>query len=265
MLPAVAQIVSVLAVPQSAGEMSETSSPKAAFAYFLTATFMSGLCLAVFLVLLSRHNISISSNNDSKPLFRRESDSGEHDVREAGAGATGGRRSVPLLVLWRKLIWPSFAIFVNFCLTMVFPVFTQAIHSVQPGSGRAFQSDVFIPAAFLLWNVGDLSGRIACGWEAVTVRNVRLLVLLAVGRAVFVPLYLMCNVGGRGAVVDSDAFYWLVELAFGFTNGWVGTSCMVVAPDYVDDDEKEACGSFMGLCLVLGLATGSLLSFFVLL
>lgn len=148
---------------------------------------------------------------------------------------------------------------------MVFPVFTQAIHSVQPGSGRGFQPDVFIPAAFLLWNVGDLSGRIACGWEAVTVRNSRLLVLLAVSRAVFVPLYLMCNVGGRGAVVDSDIFYWLVELAFGFTNGWVGTSCMIIAPDYVDDDEKEACGGFMGLCLVLGLSTGSLLSFFVLL
>ena len=257
-----AQIISVLAVPQSVGEKSGTSSPRAAFAYFLTATFVSGLCLAFYLVLLSRHNINISSSNNPKPLFHSSSDSGEHDV--SGGGAAGGRRSVSLLVLWRKLIWPSFAIFISFCLTMVYPVFTQAIDSVRPGSGRAFQPDVFIPTAFLLWNVGDLSGRIACGWEAVTVRSIRLLVLMAVGRAVFIPLYLMCNVGGRGAVVDSDAFYWLVQLAFGFTNGWVGTCCMVVAPDYVDDDEKEACGGFMGLCLVLGLATGSLLSFFVL-
>lgn len=175
------------------------------------------------------------------------------------------RNSVSLLVLMQKLKYPASAIAISFFLTMVFPVFTQAILSVRPeGSGRAYQPDVFIPTAFLLWNIGDLSGRIACGWEAVTIRNPRVLALAAVMRAAFIPLYFMCNVGGTGAYFQSDVFYWVVQLGFGFTSGWVGSSAMIVAPDYVEEEEKEACGGFMGLSLVLGLATGSLMSFFVL-
>ncbi|KAF8252861.1 hypothetical protein K440DRAFT_535277 [Wilcoxina mikolae CBS 423.85] len=252
-LPAIAQIVSVLAVSQSTSEQSGKSSQKSAFAYFLTATFVSGLGLALFLALLSRYGKSIN--------LKTESHMGSVPDTEAHVPP---RCTVSLLVLCRKLIYPSSAIWLSFCLTMIFPVFTQAITSVRPsGVGRAFRPDVFIPTAFLLWNIGDLSGRIACAWDAVTIKSPRLLVLLSIARAVFIPLYLMCNVGGHGAVIESDGFYWLVQLSFGFTNGWIGTSCMIVAPDFVDNEEKMICGGFMGLCLVLGLATGSIMSFFV--
>jgi equilibrative nucleoside transporter 1/2/3 len=246
--------VSVLAIPQSKAG-SGKASPKSAFAYFMTATVVSSVCLVLFMILLSRHDISINAKSQSKPLFSSDSDSEEE---------ISVRRSVPLMNLWRKLKLTSFAIFFNFCLTMVFPVFTQAILSVRPeGSGRAFQPDVFIPTAFLLWNVGDLSGRIVCGWERLTVKDPRWLAFWAVSRAAFIPLYFMCNIGGKGAAIESDLFYWLIQLGFGLSSGWISSSCMIVAPDYVDEDEKEACGGFMGLCLVLGLTTGSMLSFFV--
>ncbi|KAI5817166.1 nucleoside transporter-domain-containing protein [Pyronema omphalodes] len=254
-LPAIAQIISVLLVPSRTGEAGEdgaSASPKSAFLYFMTATFVSGLCLSLFLVLLSRHGITIKGQ--AQPLFANATDSEE----------TGAHKSVSLLLLSKKLGYPAFAIWLSFCLTMVFPVFTQSIVSTRPeGSGRAFQPDVFIPMAFLLWNVGDLSGRVACGYDRVIIRNPKMLVAVAALRALFIPLYMMCNVAGKGAAINSDLFYWLVQLGFGFTNGWVGTSAMVVAPDYVNDDEKEACGGFMGLCLVMGLATGSVMSFFV--
>jgi equilibrative nucleoside transporter 1/2/3 len=252
-LPAIAQIVSVLAFAQSTGEQSGPSSPKSAFAYFLAATFVSGLSFILFLFLLSRYGLTINSKTNSHFLSCSDS---EQDIET--------RRVVSLFVLWRKLMYPSFAIWLSFCLTMVFPVFTQAITSVKSdGAGRAFQPDVFIPTAFLLWNIGDLSGRIACGWKSVTITSPRMLVFISMSRAAFIPLYVMCNVGGHGAIIENDGFYWLVQLVFGFTNGWVGTSCMIVAPNYVENDEKEVCGGFMGLCLVLGLATGSVMSFFV--
>ncbi|KAG0132726.1 nucleoside transporter-domain-containing protein [Tuber indicum] len=57
-LPAIAQIVSVLAAPQSPGTQGSTASPKSAFIYFPTATFVSCSCLLLFLLLLSRHRIS---------------------------------------------------------------------------------------------------------------------------------------------------------------------------------------------------------------
>lgn len=81
-------------------------------------------------------------------------------------------------------------------------------------------------------------------------------------RLVFVPLYFLCNVGGRGAVVQSDIFYLLVvQGLFGLTNGYLGSECMMGSGVWVKEEEREAAGGFMGLCLVGGLTVGSLLSF----
>ena len=61
----------------------------------------------------------------------------------------------------------------------------------------------------------------------------------------------------------SDAFYLgVVQLLFGVSNGYIGSSCMMAAGlPMVADEEREAAGAFMGFCLVFGLSVGSLLSF----
>jgi len=247
--------VSVLAIPQKSGDQRGTASPKAALAYFFTATCVSGICFCLFLVFLARHGIGLTT--DAKPLFEGHYDSEEEEAQPG--------KSVSLFVLLRKLKYLSFAIWLDFCVTMVFPVFTEAIISVRAeNTGRMFQPDVFIPAAFLLWNMGDLLGRISCGWSRLTMANPMALAVLAVARVLFIPLYFMCNIRGQGVAIESDSFYWLVQFAFGFTNGWIGSNCMMAAPLFVNEDETEASGSFMGLCLVVGLASGSVLSFFLL-
>lgn len=176
---------------------------------------------------------------------------------------------------------------------MVFPIYTQLILSVRPedststSTPRILKPDVFIPLGFLIWNIGDLAGRIICGWEKLTLtESPKALALAATARLVFLPLYAMCNIRGKGAVVDSDWFYWMVQLLFGLTNGWVTSNVMMGTPLLVDGSEKEASGGFMGgflsriitsakeepfrlmlgklgLCLVFGLTSGSLLSFLV--
>ena len=81
---------------------------------------------------------------------------------------------------------------------------------------------------------------------------------------VFIPLYLLCNVHGHGAAVSSDAFYLvIVQFLFGLSNGFLGSTCMMGAGEWVEVDEREAAGGFMGLMLVGGLTVGSLLSFLV--
>ena len=65
-------------------------------------------------------------------------------------------------------------------------------------------------------------------------------------------------------MVESDLFYLLlVQFPFGLTNGWLGASSMMAAGEWVAEGEREAAGGFMGLCLVAGLAVGSVLSFSV--
>ncbi len=191
--------------------------------------------------------------------------------------------------LFRKLRWLALAVFTCFAVTMVFPIFTKvgiyllsptltdssltiiatikSILSVRSAdtAPRLFEPAAFIPLAFLFWNIGDLLGRLSTLIPALTILSKPfILFLFSISRVVFIPLYLLCNRHGNGAVVPSDLFYLVVvQLGFGLTNGWLGSSCMMGAAHWVDIDEREAAGGFMGLMLVGGLAAGSLLSFFV--
>ncbi len=64
--------------------------------------------------------------------------------------------------------------------------------------------------------------------------------------------------------MKSDFFYLgVVQLWFGISNGYLGSSCMMAAGEWVEEEQREAAGSWMGLCLVAGLTVGSLLSFTV--
>ncbi|KAL0263067.1 hypothetical protein SLS55_002043 [Diplodia seriata] len=256
-LPAIAQIASVLSIPTDdlGDEEAAEESSKSAFAYFMTATVISALTLFAFVYLLFRRMSVHHTKNLSDSIG---------DLREAAAGHT--REPVPLLRLLRKLIWLSAAVFLTFAVTMVYPVFTQEIKSVQPveSAPKLLQPASFIPLAFLFWNAGDLVGRILPAFQSLSLTSKpKSVFAMSVGRVVFIPLYLLCNVRGRGAAVDSDGFYLIVQLLFGLTNGYLGSTCMMGAVEWVDVEEREAAGGFMGLCLVAGLTAGSLASFFV--
>lgn len=253
-LPCIVQIVSVLSVPET-NEGTDHENPKSAFAYFLTATAVSALCLAAFLLVLVR------KHGERAGETKATTDA----VDGAEAEDRPERKVVGMGTLFRKLRWMAMAVFLCFTVTMLFPVFTQEIYSVRPAdtAPRLFRHACFIPLAFLFWNTGDLVGRLLTAKFA-GVRYPRALFILSVARFVFIPLYLLCNIHGRGAAVSSDFFYLVVvQFLFGITNGYLGSSCMMGASGWVDASEREAAGSFMGLMLVGGLTAGSLLSFLI--
>lgn len=178
-----------------------------------------------------------------------------------------GRKPIPLLYLLRKLFWLAGGVFVTFAITMVFPVFTQRIVSVRPPEEQPpiLQPPSFIPLALLFWNIGDLVGRLITAVPSLAmVHRPRVVFGLAVSRVVFIGMYHLCNIRGQGAIIKSDFFYLVVvQLFFGMSNGYLGSTCMIGAGEWVDEQEREAAGGFMGLCLVAGLTVGSLLSFFI--
>lgn len=278
-LPALAQIVSVLAVPPAQdvtdhpadGSDDTTADPvgSAAFIYFLTAVLVSLCTLLAFLPLVHRHDRIVESRMAaSHPDLAASmlSTNSHADIQEAEQAA---RRVVGMRALFRKLHWLAGSVFMCFAVAMFFPVFTAKIPSTHEaddsGSSRLFDPEVFIPLAFFAWNLGDLLGRVvtAAPWNAaVRTRMPSLLFAVSVARAGFLPLYLLCNIRGRGAAVPSDVFYLaIVQFPFGLTNGWLASNSMMGAAEWVDEDEREAAGGFMGLALVAGLAVGSLLSF----
>ncbi|KAF1990982.1 hypothetical protein K402DRAFT_346813 [Aulographum hederae CBS 113979] len=290
-LPCIAQIVSVLSIPErhsdesaekgtgADGKEAPQESWKSAFAYFLTATFISLITLLAFFLLLSRHrhdrirkaslasSLATASGDDSTPNNPAEGETTSEPPT---------RTRIPLLTLFKKLRYLSLAVFLTFAITMVFPVFTQrieSIHSPSPSSPhspsvpRIYHTPVFIPLAFLIWNLGDLLGRLSAASPRLRLTHRPILLfLLALCRIVFIPLYLLCNIRDRpGApVMRSDAFYLVVvQLLFGLSNGFIGSMCMMGTAEWVEPGEREAAGGFMSLCLVGGLAVGSLLSFVV--
>jgi equilibrative nucleoside transporter 1/2/3 len=118
--------------------------------------------------------------------------------------------------------------------------------------------------AFFFWNAGDLLARmLVLNPRYSLAHRPWALLILSIARAGFIPLYQLCNIGGQGAVVESDFFYlFVVQLLFGATNGYLSSCCMMGASYWVSAEEREPAGGFMSLMLVGGLAAGSLLSFF---
>ncbi|KAL2047369.1 hypothetical protein N7G274_001390 [Stereocaulon virgatum] len=259
-LPCIAQIVSVLSVKDRDTKARKDGSPvpqesgKSAFAYFLTATAVSLAALLAFFILLRRH--PEASAEAKSPLLESE------DSEPAPP-----RKVVGMWTLFKKLRYLATAVFLTFAITMFFPVFTQQITSVRPAdtAPRILQPACFIPLAFLLWNAGDLTGRLVTLNPRLTLIHwPRTVFLASIARGIFIPLYLLCNIHGRGAAISSDIFYLvIVQFLFGLSNGYLGSTCMMGAGEWVDVEEREAAGGFMGLMLVFGLTAGSLLSFAV--
>ncbi|KAK4239779.1 nucleoside transporter FUN26 [Achaetomium macrosporum] len=270
-LPPLAQMLSFLAFSDSSPEVPpheqpsgerHSSSPSflppankdghAAFIYFLTAVLISLVTMLAFIPLVRRHS----------HISRRLLGSQQQQEQQRGQ-----RRYVPLSTLLRKLRWLAGSVFVCFVIAMFYPVFTAKILSVHssPSSsaGKIFTPGAFIPLAFFFWNLGDLLGRVSTMMPSLSLRHrPRALFAISLARCGFLPLYLLCNLHGEGAVVESDLFYLLlVQFPFGLTNGWLGSSSMMAAGEWVDEEEREAAGGFMGLCLIAGLAAGSVLSF----
>ncbi|OAA38082.1 nucleoside transporter family [Metarhizium rileyi] len=256
-LPAVAQVTSVLLFPPrqaSTDDDSASEGEAAAFFYFLAAVVISVGALVALIPLFRRHNRRVEGRMADRMAESMNS------VEEAERAA---RKVTSLWTLFRKLRWLAIGVAVTFAVTMFFPVFTAKIRSVQEGAGGAiFRPTAFIPLGFVFWNLGDLGGRVATVLPFTLKDRPFVLFLCSVARVAFLPLYLLCNIDGRGAVVPSDLFYlFVVQLIFGLTNGWLGSSFMMASGEWIDEGEREAAGGFMGLCLVVGLTTGSLLSF----
>lgn len=166
------------------------------------------------------------------------------------------------LQLFKKLQVPATTVFLVFAATLAFPVFLQAVKPVHDShSSLLFVPEVFSPLALFIWNFGDFIGRLSCGRSKWVVTGDRTMLIYAVARFSFIPLYFMCNINGRGGLMKSDFIYMTIHFFFGFTNGHLGTSAMMQSVSYVNDHEKEQAGSFMTMMLSFGLTAGSLLSF----
>jgi len=168
-------------------------------------------------------------------------------------------------------IWPyGVAVLMCFLVTLAcFPALTVRVVSTV-GEG-AWANKFFIPVScFVLFNVGDYMGRQLAGWVQLPKPGKKesvLVLALSLLRIGFLPLFLLCNLspGERTlvpVVFESDTAYLIIMTAFSLSNGYVGSICMMSAPQMVREAEAQTAASLMVALLGMGLGTGAFLSNF---
>ena len=251
----------------------------------------------------SAHLVSasaISSSSGAVALAGRE------EVGERGGmSAEGAADVLPI----RKETWLfRFAVFLTFTVTLTaFPAITSSIvtraemrsNSSSSDSGNASSAggDYWTAFLFLLFNLGDLSGRVFEGSSYAQARGLQnvtgqVAFRRSLYRIVFVPVLASCNVNRSGwripRVFSLDVFPVLFIFSLGFTNGFNAACSMALGPQTLSsgasrvtnedveienplpsssptarDDQKSEEGAFLGTMLSAGIAFGSVVSLLV--
>jgi solute carrier family 29 (equilibrative nucleoside transporter), member 1/2/3 len=188
--------------------------------------------------------------------------------------------------VWKIIESPVLCIFITFLITLsFFPGFTSQLSSIHQCTNKSsrFYNDLYVPTTFLIFNIGDLMGRIMASYipSSCFLRNRIGLVRLSYLRLIFVPLFLLCNtiVTSSGELlflpqIASDIYSLMIQILFAVTNGLLLSLSFMIAPQLlplytrdtnrINNDHNERCMSEMlNLSVSLGLLSGSLCSYWI--
>ena len=117
----------------------------------------------------------------------------------------------------------------------------------------------------LLFNAADLTGKMLPALPAVgrSIPASTTLLALAIARALFVPALIFA--ARAGSAPTAATLVALVSAALGVSNGYVTAGCFIKASEGLTGRDAEDAGTVAVLALVVGLITGSALSFLFLL
>jgi equilibrative nucleoside transporter 1/2/3 len=171
--------------------------------------------------------------------------------------------------VWKHVKGPACTIFLTFFVTLsLFPGWTSELRSVhQCKSEFRIFNDLYTPYSFLLFNVGDLVGRLLCAKipiKKITSLSTKLVVASGL-RFVFFPLLFLC-VGGSDPdrwQIPSDLYSQFIQFAFAVSNGLLLSMSFVLAPTLIPSsiEMQERSSEFLSFAVAFGLLCGSLFSF----
>jgi hypothetical protein len=165
---------------------------------------------------------------------------------------------------------PVTCVFLTFTVTLtLFPSYISDLKSSHECENHfRLYNDLYVPFSFVLFNVGDLIGRILAEYIPVDrIKNFsRKLVACAILRIALVPLFLMClTTTGKdnSMVIRNDLFSLSVQLLFAITNGLFVSTSFMWSPQLVGTTTslQERASETMTLALYFGLLCGSFLAF----
>lgn len=232
--------------------MGHTDPTTAGLAYFLCAIFVFIIALACFIAMLST-DFFIHSMKHPEVSIQSMLTLSDLEITVS-----------PLLVL--RKVWPQAlsALYIMGVTQAVYPAVTVLVVSLNANSGSLWTGRLFLPVCcYLLFNTGDLCGRIACSYLPLDERHEKVVLFLSLVRTVFIPLLMLCNAHPRHylpVIFDSDVAFVLLMTVFAFTNGYLLCASMLQVSRKVETYLQERAGFLMCAAIMTGLTIGGFLT-----
>jgi equilibrative nucleoside transporter 1/2/3 len=259
------QILSLLVKPVGNEESSIEEIRLSAIIYFSFAALVCIIALLCFFMMLKNpfflHYSSLDESDDC--LFI----SSDHPVQ-------GSSILKIFSSIWKLVLSVFFNLFITLSL---FPSILSLIRSFDRHDNNASRlfKDLFIPFAFLVFNICDWVGRALPGVKRLAFKNHTTILFFALIRLVFFPLFLFSNIilsdpknrheyprPDLPLIINTDVGYLILVAFFAVSNGYAGSLAMMFAPNsFPAKADKGKAASLMVFCLTLGLCIGSGFSF----
>ena len=171
--------------------------------------------------------------------------------------------------VWSAIKSPSCAVFVTlFIATMIVPAWVTELTSVGHCQRRnRLQNDLFTPFLFVIFNAGDLIGRLIAGkmnTERIKALSSKILIA-SLARLFFLPLFLACTTTDKRIpfAITDDSYTITLLFVFALTNGMVLSIAFMQFPSLIPPLEglQEVGSAIINFSLSLGLLFGSFASF----
>ncbi|XP_023765177.1 equilibrative nucleotide transporter 1 [Lactuca sativa] len=211
---------------------------KSANLYFLVSIIVMIICIVLHNI---AHRLPVIKHYNELKIQAVNSEKEEK-------GAVTGAREIMEAVKWYGI-----GVIILYVVTLaIFPGYiTEDVHS-------EILNDWYPIILIAAFNVCDLIGK--CLTAVYVVENAKVAIGASFARLLFFPVYLACLHGPM--VLRTEIPVTIVTCLLGLTNGYLTSCLLMVGPKTVPLQHAETAGTVLVLFLVLGLACGSVVSWF---
>ncbi|KAL7588005.1 hypothetical protein Lser_V15G41234 [Lactuca serriola] len=211
---------------------------KSANLYFLVSIIVMIICIVLHNI---AHRLPVIKHYNELKIQAVNSEKEEK-------GAVTGAREIMGAVKWYGI-----GVIILYVVTLaIFPGYiTEDVHS-------EILNDWYPIILIAAFNVCDLIGK--CLTAVYVVENAKVAIGASFARLLFFPVYLACLHGPM--VLRTEIPVTIVTCLLGLTNGYLTSCLLMVGPKTVPLQHAETAGTVLVLFLVLGLACGSVVSWF---
>jgi hypothetical protein len=217
--------------------------------------------------------VELAADNSDNTAIRKDYDSSEMaaaSFQQMKPKPNGSASDSTTYTVWKAVQGPAVSLFLTYMVTLaLFPVITSNLSSTHECQSHVrLQNDLYLPITFLIFNAGDLVGRVLVTDVSMNKisRLSEKLVWSSVARLLFVPLFFLCY--SRTSVyafmaIDNDLFSMVVQFLFAVTNGMLTSLCFMQAPGLISSSTElqQISSAILNFSLCSGLLLGSFGSF----